>query len=186
MSNKILVAYASRGGSTAGVADAIGKTLAASGVEVEVRPMREVYDLTPYRAVVAGSAIHREKWLPEAMQFMNRHQKELAQKPFAAFLVCMALAMKNGQRREKTKKTAADWLQPVRALVNPVSEGLFAGVLDLSKMPSIFFWIVARLIILFGLWSEGDYRDWDAIRHWANNLPETLVGKSREGGIIEK
>jgi menaquinone-dependent protoporphyrinogen oxidase len=74
MPEKILVTYASRNGSTAGVAEAIGRTLAESGAAVEVRPMQDVQDLTPYHAVVAGSAIQRAQWLPEAMQFMQTHQ----------------------------------------------------------------------------------------------------------------
>jgi len=63
MPNKILVAYASRAGSTAGVAEAIGKTLIESGAQVDVIPMKDVKDLTPYRAVIAGSAIRKSKWL---------------------------------------------------------------------------------------------------------------------------
>jgi menaquinone-dependent protoporphyrinogen oxidase len=46
MSNKILVAYASRAGSTAGVAEAIGKSLAESGAQVDVLPMNDVTELT--------------------------------------------------------------------------------------------------------------------------------------------
>ena len=60
MPDKILVVYASRAGSTAGVAEAIGKTLAESGVQVDVLPMKDVTDLAPYRAVVAGSAIQAQ------------------------------------------------------------------------------------------------------------------------------
>ena len=92
MPNKILVTYASRMGSTAGIAEAIGKTLTENGAEVEVRPMESVKDLTPYQAVVAGSAIQGQQWLPEAMQFLRQHQAALAQKPFAAFLVCITLS----------------------------------------------------------------------------------------------
>jgi hypothetical protein len=47
MNNKILVTYASRFGSTAGVAEAIGKTLAENGMNVDVLPMREVKNLSP-------------------------------------------------------------------------------------------------------------------------------------------
>ena len=63
MDAKILVAYASRAGSTSRVAEAIGKTLAESGAQVEVRLMKDVKDPAPYRVVVAGSAIQGGRWL---------------------------------------------------------------------------------------------------------------------------
>jgi menaquinone-dependent protoporphyrinogen oxidase len=172
MSNKILVTYASRAGSTAGVAEAIGQSLAESGAQVEVRPMIDVKDLAPYRAVVAGSAIRGGQWLPEAMQFVQTHQATLARKPFAAFLVCMTLSMPNNKYREGV----ADWLKPVRALVRPVSEGLFAGALDISKVPSFSDRLKFRLSVAFGVWSEGDHRDWNAIRAWAESIRPLLLG----------
>ena len=98
MNKKFLVTYASRFGSTEGVAQAIGKTLSENGMNVDVLPMREVKDLSAYQGVVAGSAINAGAWLPEAMQFMQTHRAELARKPFAAFLVCMTLTMKNGEQ----------------------------------------------------------------------------------------
>jgi menaquinone-dependent protoporphyrinogen oxidase len=171
MSDKILVAYASRTGSTAGVAEAIGKTLSENGVQVEVRPMEDVKDLAPYRAVVAGSAIQGRQWLPEAMQFMRTHRAALTQKPFAAFLVCMTLTISNGKYRAQV----ADWLQPLRALVKPVSEGLFAGTLDISKVPSFSDRLKFRLSVAFGVWSEGDHRDWNAIRAWAESIRPLLL-----------
>ena len=61
MNNRILVTYASRAGSTAGVAEAIGKTLIERGAQVDMLPMQDVKDLTPYSAVVAGSAIRAAK-----------------------------------------------------------------------------------------------------------------------------
>jgi menaquinone-dependent protoporphyrinogen oxidase len=170
MSNKILVAYASRTGSTVGVAEAIGKTLVESGAQVEVLPMRDVKDLSPYDAIVAGSAINGNEWLPEAMQFMRTFQTALKQKPFAMFTVCMTLAMKNRQYHQ----VVSDWVQPVRVMVKPVSEGYFAGVLDISKIPSFGDRLKFRISVMSGVWSEGDHRDWDAIRAWAGSLPAQL------------
>ena len=171
MNDKILVTYASRNGSTAGVAEAIGKTLAESGAQVDVLPMQDVKDLAPYRAVVAGSAIQAQQWLPEALLFVQSHRVELACKPFAAFMVCMTLAMKKGDYREQV----AAWLDPVCAMVKPVSKGLFAGMLDISKIPSFGDRLKFRLSVKMGVWSEGDHRDWNAIRLWAENLRPLLL-----------
>jgi menaquinone-dependent protoporphyrinogen oxidase len=170
MPNKILVTYASRNGSTAGVAEAIGNTLSECGAQVEVRPMQDVTDLAPYGAVVAGSAIQGGAWLPEAMQFVRTHQAALAQKPFAAFLVCMTMSMKNG----KYQQAVAEWLKPVRVLVQPIAEGYFAGALDISKVPSLGDRLKFRLSVQLGVWSEDDHRDWSAIRTWASTLAVML------------
>jgi menaquinone-dependent protoporphyrinogen oxidase len=168
---KILVTYASRNGSTAGVAEAIGKTLTESGAQVDVLPMQAVEDLTPYQAVVAGSAIQAAQWLPEAMQFVQSHRAELSRKPFAAFLVCMTLAMRKGDYCQQV----AAWLDPVCALVHPVSRGLFAGTLDTRKIKSLGDRLKFRLSVLMGVWSEGDHRDWNAIRTWAEGLRPLLL-----------
>jgi menaquinone-dependent protoporphyrinogen oxidase len=172
MTDKILVTYASRTGSTVGVAEEIGRTLTNGGAQVDVLPMQEVKDLSPYSAVVAGSAIQNKQWLPEAMQFMRMHRAELARKPFAAFLVCMTLAMPNG---ENYRPFVSDFLAPVRVLVRPFSEGLFAGALNIAKIPSFGDRLKFRLSVLFGVWSEGDHRDWNAIHEWATELHSQLL-----------
>jgi menaquinone-dependent protoporphyrinogen IX oxidase len=105
------------------------------------------------------------------MQFIQTHRAELNQKPFAAFLVCMTLAMRNA---DQYRDHVADWLTPVHALVRPVSEGLFAGGLDIGKLPSFSDRLKFRLSVLFGVWKEGDHRDWNAIRAWAESLSSLL------------
>jgi menaquinone-dependent protoporphyrinogen oxidase len=172
MSDKILVTYATQTGSTAGVAEEIGKTLAGLGSEVDVCPMQEVENLASYGAVVAGSAIQNRQWLPEAVQFIQTHQADLNQKPFAMFAVCMTLAMREG---EKYRPDVSDWLAPVHRMVQPVSEGIFAGVLDISEVPSFRDRLKFRLSVIFGVWSEGDHRDWEAICTWADGLHAQLI-----------
>jgi menaquinone-dependent protoporphyrinogen oxidase len=172
MNDKILVTYASRAGSTAGVAEAIGKTLAGKGLQVDVLSMQAVKDLTPYRALVAGSAIRGQKWLPEAMQFLSDRRFELARKPLAAFMVCITLSMaKADQYREGLKA----WMSPVRDMVHPVSEGYFAGALEFSRLPFSLNVLAMRFVVLLGVWKQGDARDWAAIHAWAESLPARLL-----------
>ena len=79
--------------------------------------------------------------------------------------------MKNG---EKYRSAIMEWLAPVRLITQPVSEGIFAGVLDISKISSLSDRLKFRLSVLFGIWSEGDHRDWDTIGTWVQELPKNL------------
>jgi menaquinone-dependent protoporphyrinogen oxidase len=171
----VLVTYASRSGSTAEIAQAIGETLTQQGLSVDVRPMTQVTSVAQYQAVIAGSAVRQQQWLPEAMQFLEAHQGELAQKPVATFEVCMALATKNPARYTRALQTASAWMEPARQLVTPVSEGYFAGVLELKNIKELRFRIALGAMVRFGLFPEGDHRDWNAIRNWANTLPAKLL-----------
>jgi menaquinone-dependent protoporphyrinogen oxidase len=187
MTRRILVAYASRTGTTAEVAEAIrsvltpsppiygrppdNKQLGEESLEVDVLPMQEVKDLSPYDAVIAGSAIRAARWLPEAMQFIRAHQSALRHKPFAMYTVCITLAMSNG---EQFRQGVRDWTAPVRAIVPPLSEGLFAGMIDFKKLPFNWETLKLRATVAMGIFPRGDRRDWNAIRLWAESLKPML------------
>ena len=171
MPKRILVTYASRAGSTAGIAEAIGKSLSEGGALVDVLPMNDVNDLSVYEAVVAGSAIRGSKWLPEAVQFIQTHRSTLTQKRFAMFTVCITMAMKNA---ENYRAGVLGWVAPVRAMVKPMSEGLFAGMLDFSKLPFNWDTLMLRLSVALGVFPRGDHRDWNAVRAWAEGLKSVL------------
>jgi menaquinone-dependent protoporphyrinogen oxidase len=172
MTPKTLVTYASCTGYTTGVAKSIGKAIAESGFEVHVITMKEVIDLSQYDAIIAGSAIQSASWLPEAMEFIQTNQDIIQKRPCAVFLVCMTLAMKNG---EKYRPFVSDFLQPVRSIISPISEGLFAGGLDIGKVPSFWDRVKFRMSVLFRVWEEGDHRDWDAIDTWGRSLVPLLA-----------
>jgi menaquinone-dependent protoporphyrinogen oxidase len=167
MPHKILVTYASRTGTTNGVADEIGKVLTEKGFQIDVLPMQQVTNMAQYDAVIAGSAIQAGKWLPDALQFIQTNKTILNQKTFAVYLVCMTLAIKNN---EKYRGFVSDFLDPVRSLVKPISEGMFAGKLDINKVPNLGDRIKFRLSVLFGVWKEADHRNWLEIRAWAEEL----------------
>jgi menaquinone-dependent protoporphyrinogen oxidase len=171
MTHRILVTYASRTGSTAEVAQAIGKTLADDDAQVDILPMEQVKDLTPYDAVVAGSAIRGSKWLPEALQFIVANRRALEQRRFAMFTVCITMAMKNAQTY---RSAVLDWVAPVRSMVRPLREEVFAGRLDFERMPFNKHTLMFRLSTAFGLFPRGDHRDWNAIRSWAESLRPVL------------
>ncbi len=155
---KILVAYASKAGSTGEVARAIGETLSAQGASVEVLQIKHVKDVSAYQAVIVGSAIRMGNWLPEAVNFVKTHQAELRQRPTAYFLVSGFL---KDNTPEVVQKVSA-FLDPVRAVMEPVSTGLFAGKMDYGKL-SFLDRTIAKAVGSV----EGDWRNWDAIRAWA-------------------
>ena len=176
MRDRILVAYATDKGSTWGVAGAIAEQLAASGVAVDVRRVGDVGSLSPYRAVVIGSAIHGGKWLPEALDFVRANQSELRELPTACFFVCTMAATE----MNKKKHVVSTYLEPVRQLIKPVAEGEFAGAVlykDYSLLWRIAMWVFLKFVRL----PEGDLRDWAAIRAWSDQTRPLLVGQTTVG-----
>jgi menaquinone-dependent protoporphyrinogen oxidase len=158
---RVLLTYASKAGSTAEVAVKMGQMLAQRSLQIDVRPLASVTGLAPYQAVVLGSAIRTGSLLPEALTFIQQNQSVLQQKAFSVFILCMTLATDNEANRTKV----GAYLDPVRALVKPASAGLFAGVMDLNKLKGI-----ERLIILAMKTPIGDFRQWDQIGAWAENI----------------
>lgn len=160
MDKRVLVAYATRTGSTVGVASAIGETLAARGFSVDVKPMKEDPSLDGYQSVILGSAVNGAKWLPEAVDYVRNHQVALNQVPVALFCVhCMNLG-----DDERFKKNRLAYLNEIRPLVKAQAEAWFPGKgIDPASTPGLVRWIATTF---FG-GGEGDLRDWTKIRAWA-------------------
>lgn len=164
MSSNILIAYATRCGSTLGVAERIAKNMSQGGTRVDVLPIKNIAGadiLRPYQAVGIGSAIRRGKWLPEASDFVKQYRDVLAKTTLAYFTVCMTLASDTTENRQR----AEGFLDPVRAILNPQAEAFFAGKYDPEQVS-----FADRLMLqAFGT-PAGDFRDWSAIEDWAGTL----------------
>jgi menaquinone-dependent protoporphyrinogen oxidase len=149
----VLVAYATKHGSTAGIAEAIGQELNGLGFQVDVLPAREVRNLSPYGAVILGSAIYMGRWRGEAVRFGRRHASELDRRPVWLF--------GSGPRDRSAEETE---IPPVEAAAELASA------------------IHARGHVTFGgNWPYdakhdryGDFRNFDRIRAWARGVGQEL------------
>jgi len=164
--NKILVTYATRAGSTYEVAARVAEVLHTQGAAVDVKPVTAMHELQGYDAIVVGSAIRMGCWLPEAVEFVKTNRETLSRIPTAYFLVSGLLRNDTPEMRRQVLA----FLDPVRALLEPVSIGLFAGKLDYSTIDG-FDRSIAEAVSS----AEGDWRNWEAIGKWAHDLLPVLV-----------
>ena len=196
MTAKVLVACATRSGSTAEVAEAVGRALADAGVSVDVRPAREVRSTAGYDAVVLGGPRVSSVWHPDAMDFLDRLHDDLVGMPVAYFITSMTLTriadgrvgaipifqdpahsrppLREGKLSFKEKETTPTaYLTPILRKapdVVPVQVAFLAGKLDYATLD-----VVHRMVFkhVFRI-PPGDRRNWDAIRSWARGLPSAL------------
>ncbi len=158
------MAYGTRFGSTAEIADVIGATLREAGATVDVLPVGDVRGIEAYRAVVVGSAIHRGHLLPEVVAFVQSSQELLGRVPVALF--CVHISSPPPPARDA-------YLDDVRGFVRPVAKGFFAGRFDRRGaallIPKILAWAVPPI----------DRRNWREIRGWARSLAPLLAGRDQ-------
>jgi menaquinone-dependent protoporphyrinogen oxidase len=81
----VLVAYGTKGGSTAEIAEWIGDELRSAGLAAEVRPAGEVSDVSAYDAFVLGAAVYAAGWHNDARQFAHRFADTIPPRPVWLF-----------------------------------------------------------------------------------------------------
>lgn len=159
----VLVAYATRHGSTQGIAERIAKKLRKLGKEAEARPVDEVSDPDSYEAIVIGSAVYYGSWLKEATEWVHRNQVVLVKLPVWLFSVGpLGTEVKDAEQQPKE-------LAEFQQAIGPRDQRLFFGALDHHKLS-----FAERMMVKAVRAPEGDFRDWQAIEAWAANIARDL------------
>lgn len=172
MNTSILVAYATRYGSTQEVAEAVAGALREGGLEVAIQQMREVRSLEGYGAVVLGAPLYIGHWHKDAHQFLAQHRAALTQRPVAIF--ALGPAATGDEQEWQGSRANLDQELATIPWLTPVAVELFGGKYEPAKL-SFSHKLLAALPAspLHGL-PPSDLRDWTAIRAWANNLAAKL------------
>jgi len=158
----VLMAYATRNGSTGQVAEEIAEGLREHGAQVVVRPAREVREpVTGYDLVVLGAPLYSGRWHRDAHRFLRRHRGELPGVPVAVFGMGPRSDTADAWQRSRAQLDRAlakrGWLAPVAVTV-------FGGVDPPGR----------------GGHQQRDLRDWQAIRAWATQVLAAAGGRARE------
>ena len=167
MAKKVLVAYGSRYGATAEIAEKIGETLNKEGLESEVLEGDRVPDPKSYDAYVVGSASYIGQWRKEIVGFVNNNEELLASKPTWLFT--------SGPTGEgDVDELMQGWkyppkLKPVIDHISPKDITVFHGAADPAKL-NFFFKFVLKGVKA----PTGDFRKWDVIENWAKGIAAEL------------
>jgi menaquinone-dependent protoporphyrinogen oxidase len=160
---KVLVACASKMGSTAEIADAVADRLRGAGFDVDRRPAERVRSVDGYHAVVLGSAVYLGRWRQEALTFLRRFDVELSGLPTWLF--------QSGPLDDSAERR--DIELPARVRFHAERIGLhghatFGGRID-PEHPGGF---MAKRLADSGLGK--DFRDFGHVKAWADGIATEL------------
>jgi len=167
MEDKTLITYASRYGSTAEIAQRMAKIIRSHGESVDVIHVEQAKDLSAYKHIIVGSAVQNRQWLPEAVCFVKINRMILRRISTAYFTICMTMAEDNDANRH----IARGFLEPVYQYNHADLEGFFGGHLDYETLS----WTDRKIMESHRYIKEGDYRNWNAIRTWTENVYLRLI-----------
>jgi menaquinone-dependent protoporphyrinogen oxidase len=170
---RVLVAYASKHGSTREIAARIAASLEQHGLTVDLRPTNHVDGLDGYDAVVIGSAVYIGRWMKEATEFVERLRPALA-----GSRVWLFSSGPLGDQPGVDPPQVAE----LEASLNVVEHRLFAGSMSKDRLS-----LVERALVKGVKAPYGDFRDWNAIDWWATGIAKQLSGsptaQAAAGGV---
>jgi menaquinone-dependent protoporphyrinogen oxidase len=164
MEKKILVAFATKSGSTREIAEFITKTLQDKGVKAELKEMKTVKSVLEYDAFILGAPMYMFHIISDAHAFIKKNKKFLLEKKAAFFSL--------GPLNDAEK----DWKE-VNEIFNkemakypwftPVATEVFGGKLDPTTLQFPY-----NLIPAMKNMPPSDLRDWEKIKAWTESLPD--------------
>ena len=170
--NKVLVTYASKYGSTGGVAKEIANTLNNNGFLVDVRLITKSMDLSAYSSIIIGSPVYVGKWMEEAYDFVQSNRKILSNMNVAYFLTSMTLGASKDEVAKQEIEEILNSIEKEIPEVKTLHKGFFGGAIDYSKMSLA---MKTMLKIMPEDVKEGDFRDWGVINSWAEEIGKRIV-----------
>jgi len=167
-SGKVLVAYATRYGSTKEIAEAISETIKKKGIETDCMDINTINpeNMSVYDAFFIGSPLQLGKWLPEAKEFMQFRRDFLNKKPVFVFTCGITLKDKNEHNLKKAEFPLYEFAQYVKM----DEKGFFPGKLVKSKLNETD----SQIICLAGV-GEGDYTDIKSVNKWAEGIADKYL-----------
>jgi menaquinone-dependent protoporphyrinogen oxidase len=166
----VLVAYATKFGSTREVAERVASRLRERGTEVDLRAAREVKSVDGYDAVVFGGALYMFRLIREGRRFLSRQRKRLGHIPFAVFAMGPTESV---EQHFLDARTHLDKTLVKMEGVTSVAVTIFGGLFDPARLRFPYANAGTRAM------PAADLRDWKAIEAWADSLPEKLGLRGR-------
>lgn len=165
---KILIAVASKHGSTREIAEAISEELWGARYQADVRDVREVDDLGAYDAVVIGSAVFLGNWMSEARAFVERNRMKLSSMPVWLFS-SGPIIFGDGEEVPPASADEPRHLDRLLEATGARDHRVFGGKLDRRQLN-----VMERLSVRAVKAKDGDYRNWNDIREWARGIASAL------------
>jgi menaquinone-dependent protoporphyrinogen oxidase len=163
----VLIAAASKHGATDEIAARIGTRLVERGIDVELKNLGQVVDVSGYDAFVIGSGIYLGNWLKDARRFLDAHAAELAQRP--TWLFASGSIVGDPPVADDPNALRAGLADRLVEATHAREHKLFAGKLDTSTLG-----LLEKAAVRGAHASEGDHRDWQAIDDWAAAIAHEL------------
>ncbi|MFE9118578.1 flavodoxin domain-containing protein [Streptomyces sp. NPDC007172] len=165
MAELMLVAYATKNGSTRDIAQSIADTLRKEGLVVDVRRAADVRDIRPYSSVVVGGGLYANRLHRDARRFLRRHRRPLGDRSLWLF--------SSGPLDPSAGERYIPPVPGVRRIADRLDakgHATFGGRLDDTATGR-----TARRIVKSG--KGGDFRDFGQITTWASGIADSMAAE---------